>query len=141
VTNWRSTKGAALVEFAIVVMLLLMLVFGMIEYGILISDRLLLQQAAREGVRAAAIGLTTSTVVSTVESSAPGLTITSSNITLQKQVGGAGAWVSLGDSGTANDAVFGDYVSVTVSISHSWITGLFGTSPTTITATMVERRE
>ena len=53
---WADNKrGAALVEFAIVAMLLFTLLFGIIEFGLLIKDYLTLNQAAREGARSAAL--------------------------------------------------------------------------------------
>jgi Flp pilus assembly protein TadG len=50
----RGERGAAAVEFALVVPLLLMLVFGIISYGYMLSFRQTLSQAASEGARAAA---------------------------------------------------------------------------------------
>jgi Flp pilus assembly protein TadG len=138
----RDTRGAVLVEFALVSMVLLVLVFGMVEYGLLISERLSIQQAAREGARSAAIGEVTSNVTTKVLNSAPGIPLTSANVTLEKQTG-SGSWGSLGNTtdGTQNNAVFGDYVRVTVRFNHSWITQLFSSSPTVDTAQMVSRRE
>jgi len=51
----RRERGAAAVEFALVVPLLLMLVFGIISYGMMLSFRQGLTQAASEGARAAAV--------------------------------------------------------------------------------------
>jgi Flp pilus assembly protein TadG len=48
-------RGAAAVEFALVVPVLLLLVFGIIGYGYLLSFRQALSQAAAEGARAAAV--------------------------------------------------------------------------------------
>ncbi len=48
----RRERGAAAVEFALVVPLLLTLVFGIISYGYLLSFRQSLSQAAAEGARA-----------------------------------------------------------------------------------------
>jgi Flp pilus assembly protein TadG len=45
------------VEFALVVPLLLLLVFGIISYGYLLSFRQALSQAAAEGARAAAVAV------------------------------------------------------------------------------------
>ena len=56
---WRE-RGAAAVEFALVVPLLLTLVFGIISYGYLLSFRQSLSQAAAEGARAAAVAPATS---------------------------------------------------------------------------------
>lgn len=51
----RGARGAAAVEFALVVPLLLMLVFGIIQYGYILSFRQALSQGAAEGARAAAV--------------------------------------------------------------------------------------
>lgn len=50
-----TERGAAAVEFALVVPLLLLLVFGIIQYGYMLSFRQALSQAAAEGARAAAV--------------------------------------------------------------------------------------
>jgi Flp pilus assembly protein TadG len=44
-------KGAALVEFAIVMPLLFALVFGIIEFGIILYNKAMLTNASREGAR------------------------------------------------------------------------------------------
>ena len=51
----RDQHGAAAVEFALVAPLLLVLVFGVISYGYMLSFRQALSQAAAEGARAAAV--------------------------------------------------------------------------------------
>ena len=48
----RDEKGAAAVEFAVVAGLFLMIVFGIIEFGILMFDQHVLTNASREGARA-----------------------------------------------------------------------------------------
>lgn len=48
-------KGAAMVEFAIILPVLLLLVFGIIEFGRAYNTQLTLTHAAREGVRTYAI--------------------------------------------------------------------------------------
>jgi Flp pilus assembly protein TadG len=50
----RDERGAAAVEFALVVPVLLLLVFGMIDFGRLLFTRNNLQSAVREGARVAA---------------------------------------------------------------------------------------
>ncbi|HVX53552.1 TadE family protein [Nocardioides sp.] len=51
----RCDRGAAAVEFAIVVPLLCLLIFGIVAYGMMLSFRQNLSQAAAEGARAAAV--------------------------------------------------------------------------------------
>jgi Flp pilus assembly protein TadG len=51
----RRDRGAAAVEFALVMPLLVLLVFGIINYGYMLSFRQAISQAAAEGVRAAAV--------------------------------------------------------------------------------------
>jgi Flp pilus assembly protein TadG len=47
----RDQQGAALVEFAFVVILLLVIVFGIVELGLFYYNNLLITQAARDAVR------------------------------------------------------------------------------------------
>ncbi|MDF9716920.1 pilus assembly protein [Nocardioides sp. ChNu-153] len=51
----RDQRGAAAVEFALVLPILLLLVFGIIAYGYMLSFRGSMSQAAAEGARAAAV--------------------------------------------------------------------------------------
>lgn len=54
-TGRRRERGAALVEMALVVGLLALLLFGTIAYGVTLSYRQSLTQAANEAARAAAV--------------------------------------------------------------------------------------
>lgn len=51
----RAERGAAAVEFALIMPILLVLVFGIISYGYMLSFRQSISQAAAEGARAAAV--------------------------------------------------------------------------------------
>ena len=51
----KNEQGAALVEFAIVAMLLITLVLGIIEFGWVFNGWIMLTGAAREGARVAAV--------------------------------------------------------------------------------------
>lgn len=53
----RDQRGAAAVEFALVLPILLLLVFGIIAYGYMLSFRQSMSQAAAEGARAAAVNV------------------------------------------------------------------------------------
>ncbi len=51
----RDQKGAAVVEFAVVLPLLLMVVFGIIEFGLLIYNKAMITNASREAARAGVV--------------------------------------------------------------------------------------
>ena len=48
--------GASTVEFAMVVPILLMLIFGIVQFGLTFGNHLAITHAAREGARLAAVG-------------------------------------------------------------------------------------
>ena len=50
-TPWMSQKGATAVELAMVCFLLILLIFGMIEFSIYLFNRHVITNAAREGAR------------------------------------------------------------------------------------------
>jgi Flp pilus assembly protein TadG len=56
----QNQKGQAFVEFAIVLPILLLLVFGIIQFGILFNNYLTLTDAVRAGARQAAVSRTLS---------------------------------------------------------------------------------
>ena len=64
-------RGAAAVEFALLLPVLLLLVFGIIDFGRALNAQITLTQAAREGARMAALG--ESNVVSGTQAAATGL--------------------------------------------------------------------
>jgi hypothetical protein len=51
----RDDRGAAALEFALVVPVLIVLVMGIIDYGMFFSDRLAVKQGIREGARDAVV--------------------------------------------------------------------------------------
>ena len=57
----RAERGAAAVEMALVLPMLLFVVFGIIDFGRLLNAQITLTEAAREGARAAAMGQTVGT--------------------------------------------------------------------------------
>jgi Flp pilus assembly protein TadG len=62
----RRRRGAVVVETAVIMILLTSLVFGIFEYGRLIMDWSLLNNAAREGCRYALVNNTSTTISSDV---------------------------------------------------------------------------
>ncbi len=67
----RSEAGAAAVEFAIVVPLLLLLLFAIFDYGRFFLVQMALTSGAQEGVRASVLGQSDSTVSTTVLNAVP----------------------------------------------------------------------
>lgn len=51
----RGERGAALLEFGIVAPMLLLLLFGIVEFGLLFGQKLDISQGAREGARLASV--------------------------------------------------------------------------------------
>jgi Flp pilus assembly protein TadG len=60
----RHERGVAAVEFALVLPLLMMLVFGVVQFGLLFNRQQALHAAAREGARVAALPSSTQTEIS-----------------------------------------------------------------------------
>jgi Flp pilus assembly protein TadG len=81
--HWPEEDGAAAVEFAIISVLLMTLVFGAIEFGVAYSKVNVYTSAAREGARYAAVrcsptsntGCTNALIASRVSSAAVGYPI------------------------------------------------------------------
>ena len=69
--NAPRDRGAAAVEFALLLPILLFLIFGIIDFGRALNAQVTLTQAAREGARLASLG--ESNVVSGTQTAATGL--------------------------------------------------------------------
>ncbi len=123
-------RGAAAVEFALLLPLLLLIIFGVIDFGRALNAQITLTQAAREGARLDALGQPNSAVVTRTINAATGLNLTSANV--------SETLVCVPNAGPTADA------QVDVSYQFSFITpvgaiaGLFGGGgfggPITLTA-------
>ena len=83
-------RGAAAVEFALVVPILIMLVFGIIAFGRGYHAKVELTGAVREGARALALGKSTGEAQTATIEAAPGLDLGAGNIsTVPCPAGGA----------------------------------------------------
>lgn len=104
-SRFRSDRGAAAVEFALVVVPLVLLLAGIIDFGMLLNQQLSLSSAARNIVRASAVHDTAG--------------VASAKDDLEKAVPGAVVTILPGTSCTTGD--------VTVRASHSFesLTGMF----------------
>ena len=100
----RNEKGQAMVEFAIVAPILLLLVFGIVQFGILFNNYLTLTDAVRTGARQAAVSRTLSDPVTTTKNrvtsaAASTLKTTDLDITVDPYdpINGTHSWVQGGD--------------------------------------------
>ena len=124
----RARRGTTTVEFALVAPLLIFLLFGIIEFGIMVKDVVGLNQAAREGARVAAVGATPSTIDARVIGSTPGIP-SDQIVTLyehrsyNEDTGSWSDWMALGVLEGENDAVPGDQVKVSLTYPHELVTG------------------
>jgi Flp pilus assembly protein TadG len=148
-------RGAAAVEFALVLPLLLALLFGIMEFGLVFKDQLAVLQAAREGSRIAAVGRPVAEIQARITTTASTLNTANLTYDIMDRTYSNGAWttwVNLGDKtdgSGVNDASQGAQIRVRCTYSHALVTGpLFanligrpGATTIPLYANMVMRRE
>ena len=127
-------KGAAIVEFAIILPLFLTLVFGVMEAGWLFAQEVEIRNAAREGARLAVVDWGTAAAVA-------GETCT------RAAISGSGATVAVTHSSTPEpdfDPTSPESVTVTVTKTYDSLTGFldfaFGSLPMSSAAEMRTER-
>jgi Flp pilus assembly protein TadG len=122
----RRQTGSAVVEFALVLPLVLVVALSLVQVGLLVRDRLLVEAAARAGARTAAVDPDEDAVRAAALAAAPDLDPTQAGLVIVRQ-------------GTQGDPV-------TVSISYEeivrvpFIGWLFGSS-IRLDATATDRQE
>ena len=116
----RNEKGASAVEFALVVPIFLMLVFGIFQFGIAFNNWIAITHAAREGARLAAVGQYDE---QRVRDSAPSVAIESISVSGQDGV--------VGDPVTV--IVAGNVLNINIPFAGNW--------PVTLKSTAVMRLE
>jgi Flp pilus assembly protein TadG len=139
VKGWTSEKGAELVEFALTFPLLLLVVLGIIDFGLLLQRVQVLTNAAREGARIAVLpGYTQPDIQTRVNQYLLAVGLPGSATT----VVGAAAPVAIG----AGKCI--EVIPVTVTYTHTYtfvggILSYFGTSlgTKTLNTTANMRRE
>lgn len=119
----ESDRGAAAVEFALVVPLLLTLVFGIVEFGRIYNIQTSITAAAREGARVMALQNDSTAATAAAQTSAQPYVITGSEVSVG----------TCPDPNTTNAIV-----KVTVTYPVNLLTGWFGKS-ITLTGTGVMR--
>jgi len=119
-------RGSAVVEFALVLPLVLVMALAVVQVGLLARDRLLVEAAARAGARTAAVDPNDAAARDAVIGSAPGLDGASVSVTVTR--GG-----TRGDPVTVR-VVYADAIRIPL------VAWLFGTS-VSFDAVAVDRQE
>jgi Flp pilus assembly protein TadG len=121
--------GAALVEFALVLPLLLLLFLGIIEFGVVALHELTLAQVAREGSRHASLGRPVAQIeerILNMGGALPNPEELTIDLTYSTDQGETYPY-ALSDvgEGSENDAPPGSLIQVTVEWPHHLLTGSF----------------
>ena len=122
INNWTSRKlqrGAVAIEFALVVPVLLLLLVGIVDFGLVMSSQSVVANAAREGARTAALGGTTFDAQAATKSAITGLAGatnagTKVDVTCKTK---SGSGCSLEDSTPDT----GGTVTVKLTYVHAWL--------------------
>lgn len=126
-TGRRRDRGAAAVEFALVMPVLLTLVLGIAEFGRAYNVQTTLSAAAREGVRTMALQNSASAArTSTKSAAAPTVILTDGQVTVSPSCPAAG---------TNNSAT----TTVTINYTMPFMTSYFGIPPLALKGTGVMR--
>ena len=127
-----NRRGAAVVEFALVAPLFIMLVFGILEYGRMVMVQQVLTNAAREGARAAVLdGATGDSVTGKVNTYLQGASVPNATVTITPT--------------NPSAAAMGDPVTVTAQVTFgqvSWLPSpMYISSSQALRSSCVMRRE
>jgi Flp pilus assembly protein TadG len=123
----RGDHGTAMIEFALVAPLVMLIVFGIIEFGFAFSAQLELRSASREGGRLAAVdnGCAASTTCGTALAQRDAL-IAATRLKASGLATASSIKASVScSSGACLSAVPGDNVTVCLNYTLSSFTGLF----------------
>ena len=123
----RSEKGQSIVEFALVLPILVMLLFGIIDFGRIFHTYLAIDHASREAARTASIGENDGAIVSTAVASASSIHLTAGQ-------------VAVSPGGTKAS---GSDVTVTITYPIRFLTPVVSnlTGPITLSSSTVMRME
>jgi Flp pilus assembly protein TadG len=131
--RWRD-RGAAAVEFALVVPVLILLIFGSIEFGLAVQARTMIGNAAREGVRVASLGGSVADVTASAKGALGPLSGTNPQVKFTCITSGS---PSCDPNAPGKNSV----ATVVVTVDYTGITGMFPQLNTTLTANSVMRIE
>lgn len=78
----KNNRGQALVEFALILPVLMLLVVGVMEFGLIINQYMVVAEAAREGARSAALGGSDAAVTTVVKTAASQIDVSKLTVTI-----------------------------------------------------------
>jgi Flp pilus assembly protein TadG len=78
----RNRRGQAIVEMALILPIFLLLVVGMLEFGLVMHDYITVAEAARAGARTAAVRKDNAVITTAVQTAAPGIPSADLQITI-----------------------------------------------------------
>ncbi len=116
-TDSHRSRGQALVEFAIIVPVFLMIAFATIDFGVALNASITISNAAREGARAGVIDPTLATVTTRVKQAAGLLDNSRLTVSVVCKTAAGGAC-----AGGLAGAASGTTLSVTVGYNYPLIT-------------------
>lgn len=116
----RREQGASLVEFALVVPLLALMLFGIVDFGFVLNRDTLVNNAAREGAREASLNPDRSAIEDVVEQVLSDLSGTP--VVSFECVKPDNSSCTLHDGTNPGTVEPGDRVRVRVEYAHDWIT-------------------
>ena len=121
----RGDRGAAAIEFALVVPWLFVVVFGIVDFGLAMNSQIVINNAAREGARVASLGGSFDATITAAKNAEIGLTGTAPTTAAVCKLadttacpGGSSGWAA----GNSNAAPSGSNVTVTVTYIYAWLT-------------------
>ena len=117
----RDERGAAAVEFALVIVPFLLLVFGSIDLGWAINQDVLVNNAAREGVREGSLNPNAAAIETVVRNSLQGTPAADIHVAVTCRKASGTMCTNF------SQAASGDTVIVTVDVAHDWVTPVGGT--------------
>ena len=124
----RGDRGAAAVEFALLVPILLIVVFGIVDFGLLMNSSSLVSNAAREGARVGSLEGTQKASEDAAKAAMTGLIGTipgpGTGLVAACSTGGATPATCTGWTGTSGTtaAPAGGTVTVTITYNYTWLT-------------------
>lgn len=136
----KSQRGAAALEFALVMPILVVLVFGVVDFGLMINSQAVFANASRDAARAGSFFATSSEIEAVVTSEAAYLP-TVSGITTQVTCRKAGSPGAACTSSYDSERESGGTVIVTITYTHNWLTpALLGLPNTSVITKRSEMR-